>query len=654
MGKRYTIGVLIGNAHTDHPRGLMRGICDSAEGKDVNVVFFLGTQATIFYQEMIKEREDFDYQYNTIYDYAVLAQLDVLIIAYGSLCIFQENQDKEKFIARFDNIPFVLLEDVTEDPRGVHIIADNKGGIRQCVEHLIQVHGYQKICYLGGPRENRDAMERLQSYRETMQRNGRQVTEEMIAYGNYSEYVDRQVETLFERNPDLDAIVSANDTMTAAIYRVCAKHGRKVGRDIGVTGFDNIYMSQYTKPPLTTVFQDSYRMGMVAFKKACNIARKKKERSGRLTVDFIGRESCGCGSCTCEVAQTENAEYTEEKDLRDTVAELRTFQHMAWMGPFLMRDLMQNTNDERRFYACAAKAMSGVGAKSVLIYVLEKPLVYKKGTEWKIPSRLYLAASCCGNKVVTYEPKKRPIITSKHGLFERRECSDGPHIYMNFLLFEGTRQYGILAVEIKPQAIPNFYMIALQFGTSLRFLELSQKERSVKRRLKEKNEVLSFVAAYDELTGIYNRRGIMENLVEFNRLHRGEQAYLLIGDLDYLKEINDLYGHMEGDCAIRTVAGILKEVLSEYGDIGRIGGDEFIAVFLMNFEVGKEEFIRRIHKKCEEYNRNSGKPYYVNVSLGAVEFICGEKVEFKEMLKHADEFLYQAKRGRRKSIHKDS
>jgi PleD family two-component response regulator len=48
------------------------------------------------------------------------------------------------------------------------------------------------------------------------------------------------------------------------------------------------------------------------------------------------------------------------------------------------------------------------------------------------------------------------------------------------------------------------------------------------------------------------------------------------------------------------------------------------------------------------------QPYYVNISLGAVEFICGEEIDFKDMIKHADECLYQAKRERRKSINKDS
>jgi diguanylate cyclase (GGDEF)-like protein len=651
MGKNYTVGVLIGNAHTNHPRALIKGICDCAKGSNVHVIFFLGTQTTMFYRELVKDREDFDYQYNTVYDYAMLAQVDVLIIAYGSLCIFQENIVKEQFLERFRNIPYVLLEDMTEDERGIYIIADNYNGIKQCVEHLVRAHGYSKICYLSGPRDNRDAKERLQAYLDTMDKYGLLVTEDMIAYGNFSEYVDKQVEELLDKNPEIDAIVCSNDEMAISVYRVCEQRGLQIGKDIGVTGFDNAEMAKNMQPPLTTVLQDSYRMGEQAFEKACLLAELKHGTSGRLYTDFICRESCGC--MRHRTLSVEKTVQMEEQNLRDTVLELRQFQHMAWMGPIIMRDLMQETADERQFYGRAVKTMNSVGAKNVLIYVLKKPVEYKKCSEWVCPSKLYLAASFQQGKITTYAPNERPIINKEHDLLDDGNCGQA-HIYMNFLLFEGARQYGILAVEIKPEAIPYFYMVALQFGTSLRFFEVSQKERAAKKKLKEKNELLSFIAAYDSLTGIFNRRGIMESMVEFNRLHQGEQAYLLIGDLDHLKQINDIYGHLEGDCAIRTIAGILKEVLGEYGDIGRIGGDEFVAVFLTRFKVNKEIFIRKIYEKCEEYNQTSDKPYYVNVSLGAVEFTCGEETDFKEMIKHADDCLYQAKRERRKSIHKGS
>ena len=75
MGKKFTIGVLIGNVHTAHPKDLMRGIRAAASGMDVNVIYFLGTQSVRFNQKFALE--DFDYQYNTVYDYAKLAKVSL-------------------------------------------------------------------------------------------------------------------------------------------------------------------------------------------------------------------------------------------------------------------------------------------------------------------------------------------------------------------------------------------------------------------------------------------------------------------------------------------------------------------------------------------------------------------------------------------------
>lgn len=660
MGKRYTVGVLIGNAHTNHPKGLIKGICDSAQGKDVNVLFFLATQSTRFYKELVKDDTDYDYQYNTVYDYALLSEVDVLIIAYGSLCIFQNKKDKGRFLERFAGIPYVLLEDVVENvgldkQLGVHIIADNYGGMRECLEHLIDQHGFRRIVYVSGPRDNKDSIERLHAYLDTMKARQLPVDESMIAYGNYTEFIDDLLEEVLDAHPDTEAIVCANDEMANGSYRVCKRRNLRVGIDIAVTGFDDIEMSKYAKPSLTTVSQNSQTMGRMALQKAIQLCEGQDVTSARMRVDFIPRESCGCTNMGMRLKLMElkrTADGTAPKDIADTVDELKKFQHKAWLGPFLLRDLMLEADDEQGFYGKVVQILHNMGSKSSYIYTLKKPVLHHDGDDWKCPSRIYMAARQVGDLVESYEKKERPTVSKKNSMIQNMDMGDESHIYTNFLLFEGEKQYGIMTLEIRPEDIALFYMIALQIGTSIRFLEMTQKQNAYRQKLKEKNEVLNFIAIYDELTGVYNRRGIMEELVQFNRLHRGQQAYLVFSDLDHLKEINDTYGHAEGDCAIRTTTGILKNITGKHGSIGRIGGDEFVSIFLADEKHDKDQYVQDIKQQCELYNTNSDKPYYVNISVGMVEFTCSEKVEFKDMLKRADDYLYQAKKVRREDINK--
>ena len=89
-------------------------------------------------------------------------------------------------------------------------------------------------------------------------------TPQMIAQGDYSEFVDKQIEKLLDDNPDAQAIVFANDEMAFSGYRVCEQRGLKVGKDILITGFDDCERASGMEPPLTTVQQDGVLMGKMA------------------------------------------------------------------------------------------------------------------------------------------------------------------------------------------------------------------------------------------------------------------------------------------------------------------------------------------------------------------------------------------------------
>ena len=81
------------------------------------------------------------------------------------------------------------------------------------ISHLVEEHHLSRILFVAGPEHNTDAIERKEAYLETMKKYGLPVTPGMIAQGDYSEFVDKQVERLLDSNPDAQAIVFANDEM---------------------------------------------------------------------------------------------------------------------------------------------------------------------------------------------------------------------------------------------------------------------------------------------------------------------------------------------------------------------------------------------------------------------------------------------------------
>jgi diguanylate cyclase (GGDEF)-like protein len=155
------------------------------------------------------------------------------------------------------------------------------------------------------------------------------------------------------------------------------------------------------------------------------------------------------------------------------------------------------------------------------------------------------------------------------------------------------------------------------------------------------------LAFTDGLTGLYNRRYIMEQIeLEFSRVQRSEAPLSLIMiDLDGLKTINDRFGHHEGDGFLKEVAGIVK-VNTRASDVAaRWGGDEFMLLAPGTDSRSAGKIAERIRTQVERYKvKLEGEEVGITVSDGIVSYPAHASV-VEELLKKADEAMYNAKRG---------
>ncbi len=147
----------------------------------------------------------------------------------------------------------------------------------------------------------------------------------------------------------------------------------------------------------------------------------------------------------------------------------------------------------------------------------------------------------------------------------------------------------------------------------------------------------------DHLTGLLNRSGFWQAVKEAVKAHPG-QGVLIIMDLDNFKQINDKYGHPEGDVALKSFARQLEEFFNRNGDItARFGGDEF-AVFVGRTITVTEadgmlrKFVDRVRETFEAEYPGEG----LSVSAGAT--FVPEKVVIEELYRQTDDALYKAKR----------
>ncbi|WP_127520249.1 GGDEF domain-containing protein [Mesorhizobium sp. Z1-4] len=159
---------------------------------------------------------------------------------------------------------------------------------------------------------------------------------------------------------------------------------------------------------------------------------------------------------------------------------------------------------------------------------------------------------------------------------------------------------------------------------------------------------LSEAARHDDLTGMLNREGFFSALEQ--RRAKADSGTLMIIDADFFKRINDTYGHLTGDEALKAIAGAICGALEENDLRGRIGGEEF-AVFLKGTTPARSmDVAQRIRRAVQNirFDPGNGSLVPLTVSLGAASHVPGMKLS--DLMREADGRLYAAKRGGRNRV----
>lgn len=177
----------------------------------------------------------------------------------------------------------------------------------------------------------------------------------------------------------------------------------------------------------------------------------------------------------------------------------------------------------------------------------------------------------------------------------------------------------------------------------------------LQRRLVESQKRLEYEAIHDPLTGVLNRRGILERLEE--ELERAYRRGTFLGvallDLDHFKKINDTYGHQTGDQVLQGFVRIIQTHSRPYDILGRIGGEEFLFIVP---EVNEQEvrgiLDRILRAVAESPITTPAGMIHITTSIGGI--ITTGKKNIDAIIKEVDTLLYEAKEsGRNRSVFKD-
>jgi two-component system, cell cycle response regulator len=185
-----------------------------------------------------------------------------------------------------------------------------------------------------------------------------------------------------------------------------------------------------------------------------------------------------------------------------------------------------------------------------------------------------------------------------------------------------------------------------RIGVGRRIIDLN-------RELDAKSQKLEAVARTDSLTGLPNRRAIEEWSARQVRgaARHGFPLWVVLGDIDNFKTINDNFGHDAGDIVLRTFADVLKKNTRASDMCGRLGGDEFLLVLT---HVEKDQLELVVNRFRDQFAALSfplqGQSVQVTASFGVTGVHSKEARDFEALVRKADQMLYEAKRAGRNLV----
>lgn len=542
--------------------------------------------------------------------------------------------EQERVCARFQRAGVPMLSLEVEVPNMSCIKTENYNGMKSLAEHLVEYHNVKKILYVNGVDGNVENETRKQAVVDVLKEHGLELYDEFhcdfgfyYAYVGMKEYIDSGKELP-------DAIICANDNMALGINSALNERDLNVPDDVLLTGFDMIKDGQCTFPILSTVSRGWRDFGEKAYDKLMYQIAHPDERFVEVYDSFfVPSESCNCPASEEAIRNRFNKirrAYFE--DLQMSIMDI-FFQRLqipislaTGKEDFFKKGIV-NTNDipvlgknyclctEREFFEIDdeeyPERIRGYSSNMDILYELREGERYSLG---RFDSRqLY------------------PDYEHKEG--ESHLFIFAPLNYLNFII-------GYIAIKDKPDIL---YSLGLgKFVKSMNAVLFSMRRHIF---LERKNAELKEIYMKDALTGMYNRTGCENVLYEFISKRKGEnkRSILVFADIDRMKTINDVYGHLNGDFAIKATAEAFMTNSPKDWLFGRYSGDEFIAVGSCPYEEKLVWMIKEISESMTKNFKALGLPFMLHASIGFTIIEPDDDGNIDKYIDMADKSMYREK-----------
>lgn len=562
--------------------------------------------------------------------------LDGIIFVSGS---YPSRELKEKILNHLQTTctcPIIEIADT--DYHFPAIVVENSVTTRHLTEHLIQIHHYKRICYLGCIEESFFSEQRENYYKEALESAHYPLHPTDVYRCDYSYESILAALHFFCESSIPDAVVCYNDRIALTFMEAALTEGYQIPEQIAVTGCDNTIEGQYVSPMLTTVSFPTYELGTLAVENL--IGRLHGQEAipvTTVTASLQIHNSCGCHTQNDKnsilvVQKLSRQMAAIENSILDSMNMSATLQHVTELddGIELLEQYIRKIEHCREFYLCLYPDWDSVSSQ--ILALADSPEENRNTNNISLQ-----LAFRNGRRLPECSYYKKYLLPEY--IYEHSDCT-----YIYTPLFYEEKEFGYLALAFENNKIDfPFQLIQWQMNIN----QMLQRIREAKCTGMLVNK-LEAIYMHDSLTGLLNKHGYnqKESLLLEQAASQKMPLCAFLMDLNGLKYINDNFGHNEGDFAIQVLGHSIESTFGQDDICARFSGDEFYILSLNRTETDARTVIEQIQKYLENYNKLSSKPYNISCSIG---FACTtpdnsfSSDDIHELFAQADKMMYVKK-----------
>ncbi len=549
-----------------------------------------------------------------------ISSFDGIIVCYDTLV--HEGMAKD-LIEEINNTeahpPLVCIRSGL--PGTYQVLPDNRQMMHDIAAYVISKCHSADIGFVTGNLAMPDSYERWDGFNDAMAEAGYETSDDLVFRGNY--WITQAVETADHFiKPDgtlPEAIICSNDYEALALCDELVKRGYSIPGDTLISGIDNTLEGENHIPSLTTIeiaksdFVDAAIQAIIDLKSGKDI-----DLNIPVPSVIIPRESTG--------------DPTGERDIYKMLCDLTA-------------NASSSMDDKHEYVILSAMFEGALTMKDLLNIALEQLR--------EIPG----IRSCflCRYRENDHELagyfKDKGDITVDGISFESDRTlpkgivDDDCGMYIGFPLSYKNDVYGyaVLVVDTTDYHFIDFkteFLLTL-VGQNINKLELYEKLFGI-------SDVISLYIK-DPLTGVLNRRGFEKKLSEkFDKDGNPVHPLTIVSlDMDDLKYVNDNFGHLEGDDALKTIADSIAASLTGNEFVARMGGDEFSAILDTSDPNRTAAFISSFNERIGKINDSGRSPYKLSASIGSCDLTTWN--DLMDCMNTADKAMYSEKRAKKKA-----